>query len=137
LEADCRNVVADDLDGDGRMDLLVTTFEVWPEVKQTLRVYRNNLDDTGNWIGFRFREEGPGKSPVGARVTLQFGGRTAVHQIVTGDSYRSQTASTVHFGLGSCNQVERAEVAWPNGKKLLVKNPKLNQYHSTSSTDGQ
>ncbi len=33
LEQDCRNVVVDDLDGDGRMDLLVTSFEVWPTAR--------------------------------------------------------------------------------------------------------
>src|SRR5204862_4660637 len=36
LEQDSRNVVAEDLDGDGRVDLLVTTLEVWPQTKQTL-----------------------------------------------------------------------------------------------------
>jgi hypothetical protein len=51
LEEDSRGVVADDLDGDGRLDMLLTTFEAWPGTKQTLRVYQNNLNDTGNWIG--------------------------------------------------------------------------------------
>ncbi|MDW8308764.1 MAG: CRTAC1 family protein [Verrucomicrobiales bacterium] len=45
LEADSRSVVTDDLDGDGWMDLLVTTSEVWPIAKQTLRVYKNALGD--------------------------------------------------------------------------------------------
>ena len=44
LEQDSRNVVAEDLDGDGRVDLLVTTFEVWPQAEQTLQVYKNGLD---------------------------------------------------------------------------------------------
>ena len=38
LQEDSRNVVADDLDGDGRVDLLVTGFEAWPQAQQTLRV---------------------------------------------------------------------------------------------------
>jgi hypothetical protein len=133
LEQDSRNAVADDLDGDGRMDLLVTTFEVWPETKQTLRVYRNALNDTGNWIGFRFREEGPGKSPVGARVTLHFGEHSAIRQIVTGDSYRSQSANTVHFGLGTVTHVDQAEVVWTSGTKIVLKEPQVNQYHFVSS----
>ena len=129
LEEDSRGIVADDLDGDGRLDLLLTTFEAWPEVRQTVRIYRNKLENTGNWIGFRFREEGGGKSPVGVRVTLQYDGHTAVRQIVTGDSYRAQQANTVHFGLGNIGQVESVEIAWVNGPKLVLRQPKINQYH--------
>src|SRR5205823_13623865 len=85
LEQDSRNVVSDDLDGDGRMDLLVTTQEIWPQAKQTLRVYKNNLPDAGHWIGFRLREA-PGVSAVGARVTIRYDSHTQLRQIVTGDS---------------------------------------------------
>jgi hypothetical protein len=129
LEQDCRNVVADDLDGDGRMDLLVTTFEAWPEVKQTVRIYKNTLQQSENWIGFRFRESGSGVSPVGALVTLRHGGRTAVRQIVTGDSYRSQHANTVHFGLGRLEQVDSVEIRWADGRRLTLREPAANCYH--------
>lgn len=129
LEADSRGAVADDLDGDGRMDLLVTTYEVWPEVKQTLRVYRNTLADGGNWIGFRFREAGAGRSPVGAWVTLRYGGRPAVRQLVTGDSLRSQHANTIHFGLGTAGSVEGVEIRWPHTPTLVLAQPPVNQYH--------
>jgi hypothetical protein len=129
LEQDSRNVVADDLDGDGRVDLLVTTLEVWPEVKQSLKVYKNTLNDTGHWIGFRFREDGNGKSPVGARVTIRFDGRSAMSQIVTGDSHRSQHSSTVHFGLGPVDNVENAEITWPTGSPQTITQPAVDQYH--------
>jgi hypothetical protein len=133
LEQDCRNVVADDLDGDGRMDLLVTTLEVWPEVKQTLQVFKNDLEDAGHWIGFRFREEGKGKSPVGARVTIHYNGHNAVRQIVTGDSHRSQHATTLHFGLGETEQVESAEIQWVNGDSMKLHHPAVDHYHNVSA----
>jgi len=133
LEEDSRGVVADDLDGDGRLDLLVTTFEAWPETKQTLRVYRNNLTATGNWIGFRLREEGSGSSPVGATITVRHAGGISSRQIVTGDSYRSQQANTVHFGLGSATQVESVEIRWINGRKVTLRSPALNRYHDVIS----
>jgi hypothetical protein len=129
LERDSRNVVADDLDGDGRVDLLVTTFEVWPQVKQTLRVFRNNLQSGGNWIGFRLREQGSGVSPVGASITLHYAGKDVARQIVTGDSHRSQHANTVHFGLGQSTNVERVEIRWQTGQKLTLEHPAINRYH--------
>lgn len=128
LEQDSRNVAADDLDGDGLVDLVVTTLEVWPEAKQTLRVFKNKLDDGGHWIGFRFRNEA-GKSTVGARVVLLCNGREVTRQIVTGDSYRSQHASTVHFGLGRVDRVERAEIHWPGGGRFTLREPEVNRYH--------
>jgi hypothetical protein len=129
MEEPSRNVVADDLDGDGRVDLLVTTFEAWPETKQTLRIYQNMLVDGGNWIGFRLREENGKPSPVGARVTLRYGGRSAVREIMTGDSYRSQHANVVHFGLEKVGRVDSAEIKWANGQALVLHDPAANRYH--------
>jgi hypothetical protein len=132
LGEDCRNVVADDLDGDGRMDLLVTTFEAWPEVQQTLHIFRNELDTRENWIGFRFKETAGQPSPIGVRVSLHLAGRTAVQTIVAGDAYRSQRASTLHFGLGAAERVEEVEIRWPSGKTVRIKEPPINQYHTVS-----
>jgi len=98
-------------------------------MEETLRVYRNTLSDGGNWIGFRFREEGQGRSPIGTRVTIQYSDRSATAQIVTGDSHRSQHANTVHFGLGTEKRVNSVEVRWPNGHVITVPNPAINQYH--------
>jgi hypothetical protein len=129
LEQDSRNAVADDLDGDGRVDLLVTTLEVWPEAKQTLQIFKNTLPDPGHWIGFRFREE-PGKpSPVGVRVTVHNNGHSATRQIVTGDSHRSQHANTVHFGLGEADHVDRIEIQWPNRPAVTLSRPEVDRYH--------
>ncbi len=130
---DSRDVAADDLDGDGRPDLLVTTFEAWPQAKQTLRVFRNGIDESGNWVGFRFREEGGGKSPVNAQVTLRYAGRSAVRQIINGDSYRTQSANTVCFGLGKTTEVDDVEIRWADGRKLELRQPGINQYHSVAS----
>lgn len=129
LEQDCRNVVADDLDGDGRMDLLVTTFEVWPSAKQTLRVYENRLLQTGNWIGFRF-SAARSSALTGTLMTIHYGTNAAAAELVTGDSYRSQTANTLHFGLGHANHVDWAEVVWADGGRDRIERPAINQYNN-------
>jgi hypothetical protein len=129
LEEDSRNVVTDDLDGDGRPDLLVTTFEAWPKVRQTLRIFQNQLEPKGNWIGFRLREQPGCASPIGAALTLRAAGERFVRQLVTGDSHRAQHANTVLFGLGAISHVDEVEVRWPNGRVFRLREPAVGQYH--------
>lgn len=129
LEQDCRNVAACDLDGDGRADLLVTTLEAWPLPRQTLRVYRNRLEDAGHWIGFRFRDAEKRESPVGVKVAIHTQGRSQIRHLVTGDSHRSQHGNTLHFGLGQTERVDRVEISWVNGATLTIQQPALDQYH--------
>lgn len=129
LQEDARHAVADDLDADGRVDLVVTGFETWPDSRQILRLYRNTLESTQNWIGFRLQDEPRRLSPTGARISIHYAGKTATRQLLTGDSHRSQQSTTVHFGLGHHDRVENAEVHWPGGTTITVMQPGLNQYH--------
>ncbi|MBM3883317.1 MAG: CRTAC1 family protein [Verrucomicrobia bacterium] len=129
LEQDSRAVATDDLDGDGRLDLLVTTFEAWPAARQTLRVYRNRLEGDSRWIAARLATRGAKTSAAGAVVTAHAGARRLVRPIVTGDSHRVQHADTVHFGLGGLGAVDRLEVRWPDGAVSAIESPELDRQH--------
>jgi len=132
LEQDSRNAVTGDLDGDGRLDLVVTTFEAWPKEQQTVQLYQNTLAEAGPWVGVRLHESAGGPSPVGARVTLRHAGGTQVRQLVTGDSHRAQHDTMAHFGLGPAGEVEAIEVRWPNGQVATLPHPAAGQYHAVS-----
>jgi hypothetical protein len=129
LVEDSRNLAAADLDGDGRPDLVLTTFEAWPQARQTVRVFRNVLPRTGHWLAVRL-EPGPGALAPGARVVLQFadGGR-AVQTCVTGDSHRSQQPWQAHFGLGATTNVLAVEVRWPDGRLTTLDRPAPDRVH--------
>ncbi len=129
LELDSRSIVADDLDGDGRVDLLVTSFEPWPKPHPTLRVYRNTLQDAGHWIGFRFSETTNQVSPIGTRVVVHAENHHSAGQLLTGDSHASQHANTLHFGLGELEHVDRVEVFGPSGQRASLNSPAIDRYH--------
>jgi len=136
LGEDCRNVLAEDLDGDGLTDLILTTLEIWPQPRQVLKIFRNNCLNSGNWIAFRFRDAPGAASPVGTQITLHASGQTLTRQILTGDSYRSQHTPTAHFGLGPLTQIDRARITWPNGQTLDLLNPAPNRSHLIPSSGG-
>lgn len=131
LELDQRSVVADDLDGDGRLDLAFNGYEPWPAMQSNYQIYRNNWVDAGNWIGFRLREEGAGFTPIGARVTLTLNdGRQLKRALITGDSFRAQSAPVAHFGIGRDASVKQVEIVWSNGTVRKLMAPAVNQYHA-------
>lgn len=130
LGQDSRNVAADDLDNDGDLDLLVTTFEVWPRSQQVVHIYENQLPTDAHWIGFNLREEGSGISPVGAQIIVRHNGGTTVRQIITGDSYRTQHPNRVHFGLGQLAAVNSVSIRWVNGSSVELTRPAIDQWHT-------
>ena len=125
---DTQNLIADDLDGDGRLDLAMVSFGPWPERAQHLRVLRNRLDVPGHWIGLRLDATGP--SWVGARVEVEAEGRVQRRWLVSGDSFRSQHAAAVHFGLGAATRIQRLEVISADGRRTRVEHPKLDAWQA-------
>ena len=130
-EIDSRNVVSGDIDGDGRLDLIFTHFSVWPEpATQGLLISRNLWPSENKWIGFRLTQSAACPSLNGTKVRLRANGRDQWRFIVNGDSYRSQQAPIAHFGLKQTKSVEEVEVHWPDGKRTMLKNPRIGQYHN-------
>lgn len=129
LEEDCRNLVATDLDGDGDIDLAMTSQHALPESQEKLRIFRNEMAEQGNWIAFSFREEPGRPSPLGATVSLRGEGFQKIAALVTGDSFRSQHPLTARFGLGQANRIETVEIKWPGGTVTRLAGPRINQAH--------
>lgn len=125
---DSRTAVAADLDGDGRSDLVVTTFEAWPRVKQTVQIFRNKLDVAGHWLGLRLRG-GDGVPVLGSRVVVRGGGREWVRVVVSGDLHRAQQPWDVLVGLGEVWDVDEVEVTWSGGRVTRLERPGVDRYH--------
>lgn len=131
-EFDGRAALSADIDGDGRMDLLVVE-DRWRQ-GQVLHVYRNVLADENHWIGVRLQDEGAGKSPLGARVELETAaGTRQVRVIAAGESIHGQHPPVAHFGLGKEAEVKVIRVVWPGGKERLLENPTSDRYHAVSA----
>ena len=103
---DSRSALSEDLDLDGRVDLIVV--EDRGLKGQKLHVHRNQLETGNAWIGIQLREEGRGVSPVGASVVVRTAEQTHVGRVFTGETIMGQNSTTLHFGLGASSRGRRA-----------------------------
>ncbi len=110
--------VAADIDGDGRLELVLAHGD---GTAQPLSIYRAEANHHG-WL--RVMPLTPHGAPArGAMVSLVAQGRRQRRVICAGSGYLCQGEPVAHFGLGPCHEVERIEVRWPDGSVVLVENP--------------
>ncbi|MEX0332400.1 MAG: CRTAC1 family protein [Puniceicoccaceae bacterium] len=138
LERDCRMVVADDVNMDGRLDLIIDSSPPdWdpPTQGTTLEVYLNQIPETGNFIGVRLEDKKGAPSSTAASILVSAGGKVHASANLNGDSYESQHAAIKHFGIGQSTTVEYIEVTWMDGSKKRLENPAINKYHLIEHSD--
>jgi hypothetical protein len=111
-----------DLDGDGRLELLIAHGEAGP---QPLSLYRSRAN-TNNWLRILplTRQGSPAR---GALVRLITSTRTQVQAIDAGSGYLCQMEPVAHFGLGSESRVKEVQIQWPDGQRLQIAHPPVNQ----------
>src|SRR5262249_47035253 len=103
-----RGIVFGDLDGDGGLDLLVTT------IARRARLYKNVVSNRGHWLSVRAVDPRHKRDAYGAEITVSAGGRSRVNWILPSQGYLCSNAPVAHFGLGQIEQIDSASVRWPD-----------------------
>jgi hypothetical protein len=103
-----RGAAFGDLDGDGRVDVVINNLDDRPTVLL-------NRSESGNWIELKLIGRRSNRDAIGARVTISAGGRRQVAEIKAGNSYLSQSDTKLHFGLGAAKKIDAIEIRWPRG----------------------
>lgn len=104
-----RGVALEDLDNDGRIDVVVLNSRRPPVV------LRNESTSGNHWLEVRLRGVKTNRDGVGARVRLVAGDRSQIDEVHSGRGYQSHFGSRLHFGLGPSLRVDRIEVHWIGG----------------------
>ena len=103
-----RGLAVGDLDGDGRPEIVIVNMNAPPSLLK-------NQASGGNFLSVALVGTKSNRSAIGARVTVEAGGRQRIDEVMSGGSYYSQNEMTLHFGLGQATTVSRIEVRWPSG----------------------
>jgi hypothetical protein len=106
-----RGLAVGDIDGDGALDLLVTT------IAGPARLYRNVVPQRGHWLLIRAVDPELHRDAYGAEIRVSAGDHIWVRWINPGTSYLCSNDPRAHFGLGAAETVTQIEVTWPDGKK--------------------
>jgi Tfp pilus assembly protein PilF len=98
-----------DLDGDGRIDIVVTRLNESP------LILRNVSEGTGNWVRFKMRGTRSNRDGIGTFIEIETESGRQVNHVTTSVGYGGSSEPAVHFGLGNARKLRKVRVRWPSG----------------------
>jgi hypothetical protein len=103
-----RGLAVGDVDGDGRPEIIIVNMNATPSLLK-------NQGPRRNFLSVALGGTKSNRSAIGARVTVEAGGRRQIDEVMSGGSYYSHSDMTLYFGLGQASSVNRLQVRWPSG----------------------
>ncbi len=116
-----RGAAFDDLDNDGRVDVVILNSRSQPTV------LHNESAADHHWLQLDLIGLRSNRGGVGAQVRLQAGNLTLLDEVHSGRSYQSHFGSRLHFGLGERQEVDRIEVRWIGGGSEVIEQVGVDQ----------
>jgi hypothetical protein len=124
-----RGLALGDLDGDGRLDLMLNDLD------GSAQLLRNEHAAPGNWLMVKLRGPAGNTDALGAVIAARTGERTQTRLVRSGTSYISQDDMAQHFGLAAAARADSVEVRWPDGRKTVLRDVPANHLVVVAAAD--
>jgi enediyne biosynthesis protein E4 len=125
-----RGLAVGDLFNDGRMEAVVENLVGQP------MILRPEGGPKNHWVSFQLEGVESNRLALNARVRVTAGDLVQLGEVLSGGSYLSQNDLRLHFGLGSHEAVDQAEVSWPDGKVEILAHLAADRYYVVREGQG-
>jgi hypothetical protein len=98
-----------DLNGDGRIDVVVSAINAPAEI------WINQSPGNNHWLELKLQGTKSNRDGIGARIKVVTKSVTQYDHMSTAAGYASSSAGPVHFGLGTNSSADLIEIRWPSG----------------------
>jgi enediyne biosynthesis protein E4 len=105
-----------DLDGDGKVDVVVSA------IGREAEIWMNRSQKSGHWLDIALQGTTSNRDGIGARIKLVTKSGAQYNHMTTSVGYASSSDGPVHFGLGPDTQADVIEIHWPSGIVQTLRN---------------
>jgi len=130
LEKSSRGAAFGDIDNDGDIDVLVINMNERPTL------LRNDSPRTNHWVTLQLAGTSSNRDALGARVTVEAGGRRQVMEVRSDGSYLSHSDMRAHVGLGTASRATKVEIKWPSGRVETATNLDADRFYLAREGSG-